>query len=136
MTWAAYAQITFAGCPAVWKTAPQKGFGWKIFFSKSLFCTKAQASALKVPLRAGPYGLRLVYGQAFHEPAEFLSGKGPYLGGIPWPLEAAAVKSLLQQDEAIFVKVQRFEGIQFPSTEQIDRIGKRIHLIRIPDNGH
>ena len=81
--------------------------------------------------------LWLVNGKAFHQPAEFLSGKRPYLGRIPWPLKfSITVQSFIKKTETILVKIQRFQGIATSPTKKIQCICIGIHLVCVPDERH
>ena len=65
-----------------------------------------------------------------------LPGKVPYLGGIPWPLEAAVIQSFIQKAEAIFFKMQRLDPVTASPTKKEQGIAVGLHFIGIPDDGH
>ena len=80
--------------------------------------------------------LRLVDGQPFQEPAQFLTGQFSGLGRILGPLEASLVKPLLHKDKTVLIKVQGFQRVVFSPAEQINGICVRIHPVSIPDDRH
>lgn len=101
-----HTRTTSGNTPKLWITVWKRVFGSKKIFSKSLFCTNGlTVLSLKIPLFTGLYSFWLVNRQPLHKPAEFLSCKRSYFRCVPWPLETAVIKSLLQDYEAVLVKV-------------------------------
>jgi hypothetical protein len=94
------------------------------------------AQKSEVLLFHGADRLGLVDRKPLQEPAVFLPGKVPYLGGIPWPLETAVIQSFIQKAEAIFFKMQRLDPVTASPTKKEQGIAVGIHFIGIPDDGH
>ena len=80
--------------------------------------------------------MRLIYGQSFHKPPEFLSGKWPNLGILSWPLVFPLIQSLIVKNKAIFFKVERLNTIASTATEKIKWIWKWIKVISVLDYAH
>ena len=94
------------------------------------------AQKSEVLLFYGTDFLGLVDRKPFQEPAVFLPGKVPYLGGIPWPLETAVIQSFIQKAEAIFFKMQCLDSVTASPTKKEQGIAVGLHFIGIPDDGH
>ena len=114
-----------------------------VFFMNNGYSLKIFFSILHKSIRAFRFFvcwtdcLWLVNGKTFHQPAEFLSGKRPYLGRIPWPLKfSITVQSFIKKTETILVKIQCFQGIATSSTKKIKCICIGIHLVCVPDDRH
>ena len=94
------------------------------------------AQKSEVLLFHGADRLGLVDRKPLQEPAVFLPGKVPYLGGIPWPLETAVIQSFIQKAEAVFFKMQCLDSVTASPTKKEQGIAVGIHFIGIPDDGH
>ena len=76
------------------------------------------AQKSEVLLFHGADRLGLVDRKPLQEPAVFLPGKVPYLGGIPWPLETAVIQSFIQKAEAVFFKMQCLDSVTASPTKK------------------
>ena len=75
-----------------------------------------------------PVRLRLFHIQAFHKPAVLLRRQHPGFRFTAWPLEAAGLQALVQQQKSIPFPVQGFDSVTAPAAEQKQRVGERIQL--------
>ena len=64
----------------------------------------------------------LLYAQTLHKPSVLLSCECLYLALFPWPLEAAALQPLIQQDKAIPFPVQSLYPVTPSPAEKKQRI--------------
>ena len=59
----------------------------------------------------------LVYGQPFHQPAEFLSGEEPCLRSIAWPLKpSVSIQTFLVKNKSVFVLSEYSDKTNYPQT--------------------
>ena len=72
--------------------------------------------------------LRLLCLQPLHQPAILLRRQGLHLFPAPGPLKAAALQTLIQQQKAVSLPVQRLESVPSSPAEQEQRPLKRVHL--------
>ena len=77
----------------------------------------------------------LVYAQSLHEPAVLLGSQRPGFAFFSWPLEAAGLQPLVQQDKSIAFPVQRLDSIPASATEEKECIGEWIQVELLLYNG-
>ena len=70
--------------------------------------------------------LRLLDTQPFHQPAVLLSSNAERLVLTPRPLELALFKSLVEQEKAVALPVERFDSVGSPAAKQEQRVGTRV----------
>lgn len=67
--------------------------------------------------------LRLLDTQPFHQPAVLLSSNAERLVLTPRPLELALFKSLVEQEKAVALPVERFDSVGSSAAKQEQRVG-------------
>ena len=70
--------------------------------------------------------LRLLDTQSFHQPAVLLRGNAERLILTARPLKLALFKSLVEQEKAVALPVERLDSVGSPAAEQEQRVGTRI----------
>ena len=70
--------------------------------------------------------LRLLNAQPFHQPAVLLSSNAERLVLAARPLKLALFKSLVEQEKAVTLPVERFDSVGSPATKQKQRFGTRV----------
>lgn len=70
--------------------------------------------------------IRLLDTQSFHQPAVLLRGNAERLILTARPLKLALFKSLVEQEKAIALPVERFDSVGSPAAEQEQRVGTRV----------
>ncbi len=66
--------------------------------------------------------------QPFHEPAVLLRGQQTGFRFTAWPLKAAELQTLVQQQKSIPFPVQRFDPVPALTAEQKQRVGERSQM--------
>lgn len=79
--------------------------------------------------------LRLLDTQSFHQPAVLLSSNAERLILTPRPLELALFKSLVEQEKAVALPVERLDSVGSPAAEQEQRVGTRVKLELLFNDG-
>jgi hypothetical protein len=74
----------------------------------------------------GPMRPGLFDAQSFHEPPVLLRGDGLRFGAVARPLEAAAFKPLVQENEPVTLPIQRFDSVATAAAKQKQGIAERI----------
>ena len=69
---------------------------------------------------------RLLNTQPFHQPAVLLSSNAERLILTARPLELALFKSLVEQEKAVALPVERLDSVGSPAAEQEQRVGTRV----------
>ena len=69
---------------------------------------------------------RLLNTQSFHQPSVLLSSNAERLVLTPRPLELALFKSLVEQEKAVALPVERLDSVGSPAAEQEQRVGTRV----------
>ena len=64
--------------------------------------------------------------QSFHQPSVLLSSNAERLVLTPRPLELALFKSLVEQEKAVALPVERLDSVGSPAAEQEQRVGTRV----------
>ncbi len=115
----------------------ETGFFYKeIFFKFSVLHKKIGTVILKIPSCGGTQSPGLVNRESFHKPAVFLPGEKACFTSAPGPLETPGIQPHIKQYKACFIMIQRLNPVRFPSAEEVQRIGVRVHLVCIPDYRH
>ena len=70
--------------------------------------------------------LRLLDTQPFHQPAVLLSSNAERLVLTPRPLELALFKSLVEQEKAVALPVERLDSVGSPAAKQKQCVGTRV----------
>ena len=69
---------------------------------------------------------RLLNTQSFHQPSVLLSSNAERIVLTPRPLELALFKSLVEQEKAVTLPVERLDSVGSPAAEQEQRVGTRV----------
>ena len=69
---------------------------------------------------------RLLNTQSFHQPSVLLSSNAERIVLTPRPLEHALFKSLVEQEKAVALPVERLDSVGSPAAEQEQRVGTRV----------
>lgn len=72
--------------------------------------------------------LWLLHTQSLHEPPVLLCTQFPRLRAVPWPLEAPALQSFVQQNKAVPFPVQTLDPVPPSAAEQKQRIAEWVQL--------
>ena len=73
-----------------------------------------------------PVCLRLLNTQSFHQPAVLLSSNAECLALAARPLKLALFQSLVEQEKAVALPVERLDSVGSPAAEQEQRVGTRV----------
>ena len=73
-----------------------------------------------------PVCLRLMNTQSFHQPAVLLSSNSERFILTPRPLELALFKSLVEQEKAVALPVERFDSVGSSAAKQEQCVGTRV----------
>ena len=73
-----------------------------------------------------PVCLRLLNTQSFHQPAVLLRSNTERLILTTRPLELTLFKSLVEQEKAVALPVERFDSVGSPAAKQEHRVGTRV----------
>ena len=69
---------------------------------------------------------RLLNTQSFHQPAVLLSSNSERFILTPRPLELALFKSLVEQEKAVALPVERLDSVGSSAAKQEQRVGTRV----------
>ena len=78
---------------------------------------------------------RLLNTQSFHQPSVLLSSNAERLVLTPRPLELALFKSLVEQEKAVALPVERLDSVGSSATKQEQRVGTRVKLELLFNDG-